>query len=130
MSRPAWSPEGRHLLLDQLLRRGKNRLSVSGAVVVVLHGSTAGSSPAMTSQVLYRSDRHFDWAGTLAWYPEGIRIAVRTRDSIAEISAEEGRVLARHPHNRGNSGWLNWLRGTVESDAAAINDHETMREEP
>jgi len=81
-----------------------------GAEVVVLDSSPAGSSPAMAPQVLYRSNRGFDWAGNVAWSPDGTRIAVRTRSSIVEISAEGGRVLARHPHTRGNSGWLIWLR--------------------
>jgi Tol biopolymer transport system component len=44
----------------------------------------------MTAQVLYRSNRHFDWAGNVAWSPDGTRIAVRTKDGVVEISAEDG----------------------------------------
>lgn len=95
-----WSPDGQSLLVDQLVGPGPY-----GADVVVLHRSSAGPSPAMSPQTLYRSNRHFDWAGNVAWSPDGTRIAVRTRNSIVEISAEDGSVLARHPHI---TGWLIW----------------------
>jgi dipeptidyl aminopeptidase/acylaminoacyl peptidase len=112
MLRPAWSPDGQRLLVDQMIpRRSGHSFRDSGADVVVLDRSPAGSSPAMTPQVLYRSNRGFDNAGNLAWSPDGTRIAVRTNRGIVEISAEDGRLLARHPQNRGNSGWLIWLRG-------------------
>ncbi len=111
MLRATWSPDGQRLLVDQLVpRRGRNTFRDSGADVVVLDRSSAGSWPAMTPQVLYRSNRGFDWAGNVAWSPDGTRIAVRTSGSIVEISAEDGSVLARHPHNRRTSGWLIWLR--------------------
>jgi Tol biopolymer transport system component len=110
MLRPAWSPDGQRLLVDQMVpRRSGHSFRTYGADVVVLDRSSASSSPAMTAQVLYRSNRHFDWAGNVAWSPDGTRIAVRTKDGVVEISAEDGRLLARHPQNRGNSGWLIWL---------------------
>ena len=92
-----WSPDGQSLLVDQYAGQ-------TAADVVVLH-LTAEGSPTMTEQTLYRSDRHFDWAGNVAWSPDGTRIAVRTEDSIVEISAEDGSVLAEHPHR---NGWLIW----------------------
>jgi WD40 repeat protein len=92
-----WSPDGQSLLVDQYAGQ-------HAANVVVLHLATDGS-PTMTEQTLYQSDRHFDWAGNLAWSPDGTRIAVRTSSSIVEISAEDGSVLARHPHL---NGWLIW----------------------
>jgi hypothetical protein len=95
-----WSPDGQSLLVDQYAGQ-------TGADVVVLHLASDGS-PAMTLQTLYRSDRHFDWAGNVAWSPDGTRIAVRTKNSIVEISAEDGSVLARHRHR---DGWLIWPRG-------------------
>ena len=80
-----------------------------GADVVVLHVPPDG--PA-TAQRLYHSNRHFDWAGNVAWSPDGSRIAVRTRvpgtvmrHRVTEISAEDGSVIAQHPHN---PGWLIW----------------------
>jgi hypothetical protein len=94
-----WSPDGRSLLVDQWV-------SQTAADVVVLHLAPDGS-PTMTEQTLYRSDRHFDWAGNVAWSPDGTRIAVRTAGSIVEISAEDGSVLARHQHR---NGWLIWPR--------------------
>jgi hypothetical protein len=101
--------------------RAKRRVRSFGADVVVLKLSSAGASPALTPQVRYRSNRHFDWAGNIAWSPDGTRVAVRVRDGVVEISAEDGRVLARHASNRGNSGWLIWLRAT---------DAETTQEQP
>lgn len=94
-----WSPDGQSLLVDQWV-------SQTAADVVVLHLAPDGS-PTMTEQTLYRSDRHFDWAGNVAWSPDGTRIAVRTAGSIVEISAEDGSVLARHQHR---NGWLIWPR--------------------
>jgi hypothetical protein len=122
MLRLAWSPDGQRLLVDQLVpRRGRKSFRDAGADVVVLDRSSAGSSPAMTPRVLYRSNRGFDNAGNVAWSPDGTRIAVRTSGGVVEISTEDGRVLARHPHNRGTSGWLIWLRET---------DEKTMEVEP
>ena len=92
-----WSPDGKSLLVDRYAGQ-------TGADVVVL-GPTSEGTPATTPQTLYRSDRHFDWAGNVAWSPDGTRIAVRTESAIVEISAEDGRVLARHPHI---GGWVVW----------------------
>ncbi len=64
----------------------------------------------LTPQVRYRSNRHFDWAGNITWSPDGTRIAARVTYGVVEISAEDGRVLARHPHSRRTSGWLLWTR--------------------
>jgi hypothetical protein len=60
----------------------------------------------MRPQARYRSNRGFDWAGNVAWSPDGTRIAVRTRNHITEISAKDGSVIAQHPHI---GGWLIWL---------------------
>ena len=97
-----WSPDGRTLLLD--VYRGGNY----AADVVLLHPQPDGA----TAQVIYRSNRHFDWSGNVAWSPDGTRIAVRTRvpgtlmkHRVTEISAEDGSVIAQHPHL---NGWLIW----------------------
>lgn len=109
LGHPVWSPDGQSLLLEGLLpTRDKRRVRSFGADVVALHLSSAGSSPGLTPQVRYRSNRHFDWAGNIAWSPDGTRIAVRVKDGVVEISAEDGRVLARHPQSRRTSGWLIW----------------------
>lgn len=120
--RPAWSPDAQRLLVERMIpRRSGTLFRDSGADVLVLDRSSAGSSPALTAQVLYRSNRHFDWAGNLAWSPDGTRIAVRTGGGLVEISAGDGGVLARHPPRRSTSGWLIWLRET---------DEETRRVQP
>jgi WD40-like Beta Propeller Repeat len=101
-----WSPDGQSLLLDV---RTPGQRTEYGAVVVVLHVPPDG--PA-TAQTLYHSNRHFDWAGNVAWSPDGTRIAVRTRvpgtlmrHRVTEISAEDGSVIAQHPHI---NDWLIW----------------------
>ena len=53
---------------------------------------------------------HGDDVMSLAWSPDGTRIAARVKYGVVEISAEDGRVLARHPHSRRTSGWLIWTR--------------------
>lgn len=101
-----WSPDGQSLLLDVWTPRQRME---NGAEVVVLHVPPDG--PA-TAQTLYHSNRHFDWAGNVAWSPDGTRIAVRTRvpgtsmrHRVTEISAEDGSVIAQHQRN---PGWLIW----------------------
>ena len=39
---------------------------------------------------------------TFAWSPDGTRIAVTGSGSVVEISADDGRTLARHPGSGGN----------------------------
>ncbi len=111
LGHPVWSPDGQSLLLEGLLpTRDKRRVRSFGADVVALHLSSAGSSPGLTPQVRYRSNRHFDWAGNITWSPDGTRIAARVTYGVVEISAEDGRVLAQHPESRRTSGWLIWTR--------------------
>jgi hypothetical protein len=101
-----WSPDGQSLLLD--VRTPGQRMEY-GAEVVVLHVPPDGPAAAQT---LYHSNRHFDWAGNVAWSPDGTRIAVRTRvpgttmrHRVTEISAEDGSVIAQHPHI---NDWVIW----------------------
>ena len=93
-----WSPDGQALLLDVLT-------GMDSADVVVLHLQPAGAADPVKAESLYHSDRNFDWAGNVAWSPDGTRIAVRTAEHIVEISAEDGSVVAEH---RQNPGWLIW----------------------
>jgi hypothetical protein len=95
-----WSPDGQTLLLEVRTRNTQH-----GAEVVVLRLQPDGAADPVTARTLYHSNRHFDWAGNVAWSPDGTRIAVRTREHITEISAEDGSVLARHPQIE---GWLIW----------------------
>jgi hypothetical protein len=51
---------------------------------------------------------------TFAWSPDGTRIAVTGSDSVVEISADDGRILARHPGSGGNGvagDAIAWLPG-------------------
>ncbi|HEU4912765.1 MAG TPA: hypothetical protein VFV76_12785 [Actinomycetes bacterium] len=100
-----WSPDGQSLLLDIVI--GTNRSDV-----VVLHLLPDGAASPVMAQTLYHSNRHFDWAGNVAWSPDGTRIAVRTsppgpeyKHRVTEISAEDGSVIAQHGHL---NGWLIW----------------------
>ena len=99
MGSPTWSPDGQSLLLDMYIGR------TVGTDVVVLRLQPAGAARPAVARTLYHSNRHFDWAGNLAWSPDGTRIAVRTRKRITEISAEDGTVIRRHPFLE---GWLVW----------------------
>jgi hypothetical protein len=100
-----WSPDGQTLLLD--VYRG-----TQSSDVVLLHLQPPGAADPAVAQNLYHSNRHFDWAGNVAWSPDGTRIAVRTAHlalpntgPIMEISASDGRKLAEHPDN---GGWVIW----------------------
>jgi WD40 repeat protein len=106
---PLWSPDGKTLLLDVQIGR------TYGADVVALRLPPDGAADPVIAQTLYRSSRHFDWAGNLAWSPDGTRIAVRTRipgspgsamsHRITVISAEDGTTISQHPNI---TGWLIW----------------------
>ena len=95
----SWSPDGRTLLLDV------RTPGTYGADVVALRLQPDGAGDPAIAETIYHSDRHFDWAGNLAWSPDGTRIAVRTEDAVTEISAPDGQVITHHPENR---GWLIW----------------------
>jgi hypothetical protein len=98
-----WSPDGRVLALDVMsLEDGREGARVVALTLV----PTAGARPA-TVRTLYYSDRNFDWAGSVAWSPDGTRLAVRTSTDVVEISAVDGRLLARRPDV---DGWLLWAR--------------------
>ncbi|GAA4083250.1 PD40 domain-containing protein [Nocardioides kongjuensis] len=100
-----WSPDGQTVLLD--VYRGTH-----SSDVVLLHLHPGGVAGPVVVQDLYHSHRHFDWAGNVAWSPDGTRIAVRTAHQasrntgpVVEISASNGRRLAEHPDD---GGWLIW----------------------
>ena len=98
-----WSPDGAALLLDVR----PQPLDQYGSRVVVLRMQPAGAARPAQVETLYRSDRHFDWANSLAWSPDGTRIAVRTQAHVVEISPVDGRLLASRPPD---GGWLIWPR--------------------
>jgi len=106
-----WSPDGQTLLLD--VSHGTLSSGIVSIDVVLLHLQPDGAKEPVVARTLFRSTRHFDIAGNVAWSPDGTRIAVRTRvpgttslqHRITEISAEDGRVIAQHPDT---PGWLVW----------------------
>jgi hypothetical protein len=98
-----WSPDGQVLLLDVIPGTGSD----DGADVVALRMQPAEAERPAAVKTLYHSDRNFDWAGNLAWSPDGTRVAVRARSRIVEISPDDGRVLAQRPDI---AGWLVWPR--------------------
>lgn len=97
---PQWSPDGQRLLLETYDG------GLYGADVVVLGLLPESAADPAAVEVLYRSDRHFDWAGNVAWSPDGTRIAVRTKRHVTVIAADDGSVLAQRPPR---GGWLIWL---------------------
>jgi len=88
-----WSPDGRSILVDQ------------HPEVVVLRLQGAGAARPVSAQTLYRTNRHFDSTGNLAWSPDGTRVAVRTKSHVVEVSTTDGQVLARHPELDGLLIW-------------------------
>ncbi|HWJ81201.1 MAG TPA: hypothetical protein VNS55_03100 [Nocardioides sp.] len=105
---PWWSPDGQSVVVDI----GRSVGPTAHIDLLVLHLAPDGEAGAAPRPRLFHFERHFDWPanGNLAWAPDGTRIAVRTRDHITEISAEDGSVIAQHPH----VGWLIWAPRTQE----------------
>jgi WD40 repeat protein len=117
----AWSPDGRSLALlsapDQLgsavargvwprlvaIRLQPGQPAYSDTLHVYDDYDWGKKNPGVfvTDDV----DLHF----AFAWAPDGTRIAVTSKGGIAEISAEDGNVLAEHPGD-GIYGPLAWLR--------------------
>ena len=92
-----WSPDGRRLgFIEEHARLGGVEESLSiQAVSLLLPGS--GQEGPGTARTLYDyATRPFDFAAFL-WSPDGTRAAVRSSGQVLELSAEDGRVLARHP---------------------------------
>ena len=112
----AWSPDGRSLGVVvggvDLDRRPRPRLDVirfrpDGTVRTETLHVYGRTRPADASQ----SDAGATFA--FAWSPDGTRIAVAVEGGVDEISAEDGRVLARHPgvgvDDDGDNRDLAWL---------------------
>lgn len=110
----AWSPDGETLALIAgpagMLCGGPDRPRLVALRV-------ARGEPVLSETLhIYEDDgvsgcilsRHFELAFPFAWSPDGTRIAITTAGAVAEISAEDGEVLVRHP-SAGAEGPLAWL---------------------
>ena len=112
----SWSPDGNSLGVVVATRGRPTRPTLvvlrlrSGEAVRtdVLHAFDDGQhSLSHLDQLDYEDEFPF------AWSPDGTRIAVSSRDGVAEISAEDGSILARHPgpDPDGHVHDLAWLPG-------------------
>jgi WD40 repeat protein len=120
----AWSPDGRTLALlvasDSYSYGYSDSASEKRPRLVALRMPPIEPARAETlkvyddwdpgpgARVLVSSD-DYHVVFPFAWSPDGTRIAVTSAGGIAEISAEDGEVLARHP-GEGVWGPLAWLR--------------------
>lgn len=98
----AWSPDGRTLAVlsapepvgegawPRLLALRLAPAQVRRADTVYVYANDWASEGSLIS-----GDNNLHFAA--AWSPDGTRIAVTSRGGVAEISAENGEVLARHP---------------------------------
>jgi WD40 repeat protein len=119
----AWSPDGRTLALlvasDSAYGYGySDSASQKWPRLVALRVSPNQPVRADTLKVyddwdpgrkLIEVADDYHLAFPFVWSPDGTRIAVTSAGGIAEISAEDGEVLARHP-GEGVWGPLAWLR--------------------
>lgn len=119
----AWSPDGRTLAL--LVASGSYASGYSDDPEQVWPRLVALRMPPNEPVRVETLKVYDDWdpgvkvlevaddyhiAFPFAWSPDGTRIAVTSEGRIAEISAEDGEVLARHPGEKGFWGPLAWLR--------------------
>jgi hypothetical protein len=114
----AWSPNGDSLAFLSAPVYTKGRPRNKRLVVLRLQSGEAvhGDTLHTYDDRDWRSEgldalleTHYHLHFAFAWSPDGTRMAVTSEGGIAEISAEDGSVLARHPGEEIH-GPLAWLR--------------------
>jgi hypothetical protein len=99
-----WSPDGGSLgFIEEFAYIGGTEESQSiRAATLTLSGSSASVPRTLYD---YPSSTAYD-AAEIVWSPDGARVALRVPDQVLEISAENGRILDRHPMIAGKLIWL------------------------
>jgi hypothetical protein len=100
-----WSPRGDRLaFIEELAYIGGQEVSQSmRAATLTLSGS--GTSAGQVVYDDYPKSTYFE-AAEILWSPDGARLALRVPDQVLELSAKDGRILARHPMITGKLVWL------------------------
>ena len=112
----SWSPDGNSLGVVVAPRGRPTRPSL---VVLRLRSGGAVRSDVLhdydDAQSSYSHAEQYDYGDEFpfVWSPDGTRIAVASGDGVAEISSEDGSILARHPgpDPDGHVHDLAWLPG-------------------
>jgi dipeptidyl aminopeptidase/acylaminoacyl peptidase len=112
----AWSPDGRalSLLVTPLSLKDASKDEVQPSLKLLWFSPNRTISTGvwhryedvdLTPDLVEQNYRSYFAS---AWSPDGTRVAVTNRNGVVEISAEDGRVLARHPYEdpRGLLAWL------------------------
>ena len=101
----SWSPRGDKLgFIEELAYIGGQEVSQTmRAATLTLSG--AGAPAPQTVYDDYPPLTLYEPAQIL-WSPDGTRLALRVPDEVLELSAEDGRVLDRHPLIAGKLVWL------------------------
>jgi hypothetical protein len=94
-----WSPDGHRLgfIEEQARLANMSEESLSLQAVALLLPGPGQQGPGTPRTLYDYGARPFDDAAFL-WSPDGTRAAVRDRDQVIEVSAEDGTVLARHSY--------------------------------
>jgi hypothetical protein len=100
----AWSPDGGSLgFIEEFAYIGRSEVAQSRrAAILTLSGSGASVPRTLYD---YPSSTVYDEAEIL-WSPDGARVALRVPDQVLEMSADDGRILDRHPLIAGKLIWL------------------------
>ena len=92
-----WSPDGSRLgFVEEHARIGRYEESLSMQAVSLLLPGPGEDGPVDARPLYELTTRPFDEA-ELVWSPDGARVGLRVPDQVLELSARDGRILARHP---------------------------------
>jgi hypothetical protein len=99
----AWSPDGGRLgFIEEFAYIGQTEESQSIRAATLTLSASGASEP----RTLYEyPSTPYDEA-EIVWSPDGARVALRVPDRVLEVSAEDGRILDRHPMIAGKLIWL------------------------